>query len=200
MVRAPVIAATLLIAGWLPHAAAQEVDLYAGTLNGAPICEATLDDVIGVLGRPSAVKPATEVLSIAFGPELFWHARGVNVLFEPGDVGRELVRTFTVHLSRVWDGERSEWYQVFDGILTPAATADWRVQDSLAALEALNPIEMTLEDALEELRALGVEERFMPTSYPHNVEAELSTESSVILQHEPVTRFLERVIFRCFAG
>lgn len=180
-------------------AAAQDLDLIAGTLNGEPVCDTALDDLTGMLGRPSGVEPARTLLSIELGPSLSWHPLGLSVAFEAeGEVGRELVRAVQVHVSRAWDSDHSEWFQVFPGTLTPAATANWRVQDSLDALAAHSPSERTLETVRRELTDRGIRESLLPTSLPHIVMANLSNDTSVTFQHEPVTRFLESVTFRCF--
>src|SRR5690606_17307259 len=127
-------------------ATAQEIDLIEGTLDGEAICELALDDFTGMLGRPSAVEAPHSIVADVLGPTVTYHHLGFNLPFRPGDHGEETLLSMVVYLSRAWDSDSSEWYQIFSGTLNPDVDGNWRLDKTLANLDGLGIRESTPEE------------------------------------------------------
>lgn len=186
-----------LVVSMLSSGIAQEIELTTVTFNGEPICELTLDEFTGTLGRPSAVEAPHPLLTDLFGPELHYHHLGITMMFRPGDTGEEQLFSMGIHLSRTWDPDSSEWFQIYEGGLSPRVDGNWRIDRTLTELAALGIREVTPEQQRVAWEEAGVlkpgEERvfdFLARLSGPNAE-------TITFFHEPITRFMERVTIAC---
>ena len=176
---------------------AQTFDLVDGTVDNAALCSLVLDDVIDLLGRPSAVESPSPFVSDILGPKVFYHDNGLYFWFRPGEVGQEPLLAVTLYLSRSWDADNSKWYSVFDGGLQPAATNQWRVARSLEVLGPVGGVEKTPDEREAEWQETVGDLVRMPEGFAHLVEVDFEDGRRLVFHHEPVTRFLERVGVIC---
>ncbi|HXT17685.1 MAG TPA: hypothetical protein VN706_18745 [Gemmatimonadaceae bacterium] len=168
------------------------VDLRAGTLNGRPIADWTLDAITDAVGRPSAVSPGVEGIT---GPQLQYHLQGLSFWFRPKqqDPGQHL-STLTVHLTRKWDSDHTAWYQAFAGSLTPSVDANWKQSRLETEFAALHPTVKTAEDAQRELRRSGLAGFANAASNDFLNVTVGALQISFAL--EPNTKFVEFVVMR----
>lgn len=178
-------------------AAAQDINLTAATLNGELICELTLDDITGMLGRPSAVEAPHPVIAEIIGPEIDYHHLGIGMLFRPGDPGEEKLLSISIHLSRAWDEDASEWYQVFDGSLTPSVNGNWRIDKTLSDLEPLGVRQETPEEQKQAWEEAGILRPGEERSFDYLARLTGEHEQTITFFHEPITRFMERATLVC---
>lgn len=178
-------------------AAAQEIDLVNGTLNGVAICEMTLDDFTGMLGRPTVVNAAHPLVADVLGPTILYHQLGFELQFWPGHVGEEKLLSLVIHLSRTWDSDSSEWYQSFAGSLSPSVDGDWRLDRTLADLGGLGVWESTPEQQREAWEEAGILKPGEEQAFDYIVRFTGVHEETVSFFHEPVTRFMERASLAC---
>src|SRR5262249_25537601 len=136
-----------------PAAHQPTIDLRAGTLDGRPIGDWTLDALTDDLGRPTAVTPGIEG---ATGTQLHYHARGMSLWFQPKakDPAEHLLLV-TIYVAKDWDKANSAWYQVFPGTITPAIDANWKQSRLETEFAALHPTVKTVEDSKREMQADG---------------------------------------------
>lgn len=178
-------------------AAAQEIDLVGGTLTGRPICELALDDITGMLGRPTRVRAAHPIAADILGPTVQYHHLGMYLQFRPGDPGEELLLSMVLYLSRVWDSDASEWYQVYSGTLSPNVNGNWRLDKTLADLDGFGVQESTPEDQRAAWEEAGILKPGEERAFDHIVRLTGANKETVSLMHEPMTRFMERATVAC---
>jgi hypothetical protein len=174
----------------------QTINLVEGTLAEQPICALELDQLTGLLGRPSAVDTQPEFLASIIGPTLYYHPLGIRVQFRGGDRGEQRVLATAIYLTRAWDEEHTEWYQAFGGHLIPEVSPNWTARRTLEELASHKPEERTPDQLRQEVKETGVPESAIPDSFDYVVR--VSKESyGFAFMHEPTTRFLERANFIC---
>jgi hypothetical protein len=89
-----------------------QIDLEKKILNDKFIDTLNVDDITSIFGRPSFVKDNIIVKEL-LGPELYYHKLGLKFSFKPNNV----IWYFTIHLSRTWDKNSSEWFSQYDNLL-----------------------------------------------------------------------------------
>jgi hypothetical protein len=168
------------------------VDLRAGTLNGRPIADWTLDAITDAVGRPSAVSPGVEGIT---GSQLHYHLQGFSFWFRPKqqDAAQHL-SSLTVYLARKWDSDHAAWYQAFAGSLTPTVDANWKQSRLEAEFASLHPTIKTAEDAKRELREAGLPGLTRAAANDFLNVALGKVQISFAL--EPSTKFVEFVVVR----
>jgi|SRR6185312_2065817 len=126
------------------------LDLKAGTLNGRPIVDWTLDAITDVVGRPSAVSAGIEGIT---GSQLHYHPQGLSFWFRPKEQdAAQHLSILTVYLARNWDREHTAWYQAFAGSLAPAVDANWKGSRLETEFAAFHPTLKTADEAKREMR------------------------------------------------
>jgi hypothetical protein len=166
------------------------IDLRAATLNGRPLASWTLDEITDSLGRPTAV---TSGIGGVVGPQLYYHARGISLWFDSKekDPSQHLWMA-TVYLARSWDNDRSQWFAIFDGTLTPAVDGGWKSARLMTEFAALTPTLETAADYKKQLKAAGV-----AAQAPQNDFMRFNAGGAqVTIALEPNTSFAERIILR----
>lgn len=181
-------------------AGAQQIDLTAATLNGESICELALDDITGMLGRPSAVEAPHPIIADILGPEIDYHHLGIGMLFRPGDPGEEKLLSISIYLSRAWDEDASEWYQVFTGALTPNVNGNWRIDKTLSDLALLGVREETPDEQRRAWEEAGVLRPGDEHSFEYLARLTGDHKQTITFFHEPITRFMERAALVCPSG
>jgi hypothetical protein len=166
------------------------VDLKAGTLNGRPIAEWTLDAITDAVGRPSAVTPGIEGIT---GSQLQYHPQGVSLWFRPKekDPAQHLWMA-TVFVARRWDPDHVEWYRSFVGSMSPAVDANWKQARLESEFAPLHPTIRTVEERKREVSASGVPG--LAQSVANDVMSVTVAGTEVRFVLEPSTQFLERVV------
>ena len=167
------------------------VELRAGTLNGRPVTEWTMEELTDAFGRPSAV--ASGVAGIT-GAQLHYHSRGMSFWLSPKEKDpAQHLWMLTIYLSRDWDESNSAWFDAFRGQLTPAVDANWKQSRILSEFESLNPVVKTVEERRRELDAAGITRlgvRAPQTDFIYVNVGSLRVTFTV----EPNTKFVERIV------
>ncbi|MCO5173721.1 MAG: hypothetical protein M9914_05960 [Trueperaceae bacterium] len=186
-------ASAALLAG---TARTQSINLLAGTIDTQAICGLTLYDLTASLGRPSAVEAPNALVAKYIGPTVSYHQRGLKVLFQPGATGSEKVWSLSVYMSRTWDEDNLQTFEIFNDALEPPLSADWRIERTSATIAGAGyeAIDETPEYKQEEWKKLGIPGSANPS---HDLHIHLMNGSDVVFVHEPVTRCLERAAFTC---
>ena len=190
------VALLTIVVAAMSSAMGLSLNLAYGTVGGAFVCGQTFDELVVLLGRPSAVVPQRQYAGRTVGPELLYHAEGLNVSFHPGESGQKRVQTIGTRLSSSWDDDYGRSYSPFSGRLEPSATGRWRSPDVLPAVAQLNPVELTPDDLRAEFIAMGIPASVVPVGLWHEIRVHRGR-CMLYFQHEPITRFLEQIALNC---
>lgn len=187
----------LTLVGTARFGMAQDINLLTGTIDGQQLCSMSLDDVTGVLGRPTSVTPVPDYAADMIGPTVVYHHMGLVFEFypTPATAGEELVASLQIHLTRAWDADNSEWHQPFTGLVGFEASANWRVDTTAEELAPHEPSIDTPEEQRERIIELGLPPQPLE-SYTHNVLVGFD-DYTLLFRHESVTRFLEEISLTC---
>lgn len=176
----------------------QDVDLVEGDFEGEFLCELTMDDVTGIMSRPTVVEPAPEFIADIIGPKLYYHDAGFVVWFRAGEGGEEQILSLRGHLARTWDEDNSEWYEQYSGQLTPPVSGEWRKDQTLQELADYDPVEMSPDEQQEQFEDLGLDRETRETLF--DVVQFQRAEHLVRIFHEPITRFAEQFVVSCVSA
>lgn len=181
---------------------AQDINLFQGTINDQKACELTIDQVIDLLGRPSAVEEAPfEELAAIIGPTLYYQDKGIELTFNGSQIDPDgRISAVSLYLTEATEesamSQTLRLFQPFKGKLTPSVNPDMKVDDTETLLKELGFYYETVSP--EQAQASIEEDIGEPSTGPFSwrVQAQNGDIWSNYL-HEGVTRFLEQVNFTC---
>jgi hypothetical protein len=166
------------------------VDLKAGTLNGRPIVDWTLDGVTNELGRPTAV---TDGVAGILGAQLHYHPQGISLWFQAKEKDpAQHIFMATIYLARSWDREHTAWYQVFPGVMAPAVDRNWKQSRLENEFASFHPTVKTVEESKRELEKSGVPG--LANSATNDFVSVIIGRLGIGFALEPNTKFLERIV------
>ena len=193
LVCTAIIAAPLRVRAQAKATPELSVELRAGTLNGRPFAEWTLNELTNVFGRPTAVTSGVGGIT---GPQLHYHSRGVSFWVQPSEKdSAQRLWLLTLYLSRSWDRSNSAWYDSFRGALLPAVDANWKQSQVLEEFAPLSPVIKTVEDSRREQKAAGLTSLGIRSAETDFVNFTFG-KHQVTFAIEPNTKFAERIVLR----